>query len=133
MLLSALGPEALDALYPRHAALATMTPNSISRWARLKSELAEIHERALSFDEAESSEDVPLRRRGGPGPHRRDGGRHEHPGPDDPVGRGTPRVARARSSARAPHGCPSSWLPAGGGPVAVSAGGLVDARAGPAL
>jgi DNA-binding IclR family transcriptional regulator len=35
-----------------------MTPNSISSRARLKSELAEIHERALSFDEAESSEDV---------------------------------------------------------------------------
>ena len=58
MLLSALGPQALEALYPRHATLATMTPNSISSRGRLKSELAEIHQRGLSFDEAESSEDV---------------------------------------------------------------------------
>jgi DNA-binding IclR family transcriptional regulator len=58
MLLSALGPQALDALYPRQAALTTMTPNSISSLSRLKAELAEVHERGLSYDEAESSEDV---------------------------------------------------------------------------
>jgi IclR family KDG regulon transcriptional repressor len=58
MLLSDLGPQALDALFPRQSALTIMTPNSISSLARLKSELTEIRERGLAYDDAESSQDV---------------------------------------------------------------------------
>ncbi len=58
MLLSDLGPQALDALFPRQSALTIMTPNSISSLARLKSELIEIRERGLAYDDAESSQDV---------------------------------------------------------------------------
>jgi DNA-binding IclR family transcriptional regulator len=58
MLLSDLGPEALDALFPRQVPLTTMTPNSISSHARLRTELAVIRDKGLSFDDAESNEDV---------------------------------------------------------------------------
>jgi IclR family transcriptional regulator, KDG regulon repressor len=58
MLLSALSPQTLDALYPKRTALPTMTRNSISSLSRLKTELAEIRARGLSFDEVESTEDV---------------------------------------------------------------------------
>src|SRR3954471_7653699 len=58
MLLSALPNQALSALYPGRGALPTMTPRSISSLPRLKAELAEITARGLSYDEAESSEDV---------------------------------------------------------------------------
>jgi len=58
MLLSALSPKTLDALYPKRTALPTMTRNSISSLSRLKTELAEIRARGLSFDEVESTEDV---------------------------------------------------------------------------
>lgn len=58
MLLSALSPQTLDALYPKQSALPTMTRNSIASLSRLKSELAEIRTRGLAYDEAESSEDV---------------------------------------------------------------------------
>ena len=58
MLLSALSAQTLDALYPKQKSLPTMTPSSISSLSRLKSELAEIRERGLAYDEAESSEDV---------------------------------------------------------------------------
>jgi IclR family KDG regulon transcriptional repressor len=58
LLLSALDDTALDALYPDPDGLPTMTPHSISSLTRLKTELGEIRERGLSYDEAESSEDV---------------------------------------------------------------------------
>jgi IclR family transcriptional regulator, KDG regulon repressor len=58
MLLSGLTDQAIDALYPKHSALPTMTPHSISSLVRLKAELAEIGARGLAYDEAESSEDV---------------------------------------------------------------------------
>jgi IclR family transcriptional regulator, KDG regulon repressor len=58
MLLSDLTPEAFDALYPRQAALPAMTPNSISSVSRLRTALKEIHQRGLSYDDAESSADV---------------------------------------------------------------------------
>lgn len=58
MLLSDLTTEVFDALYPKQASLATMTSNSISSLSRLQAVLKEIRERGLSFDDAESSEDV---------------------------------------------------------------------------
>jgi DNA-binding IclR family transcriptional regulator len=58
MLLSGLSPAAVEALYPKQKSLPTMTPNSISSLVRLKAELADIDERGLAYDEAESSEDV---------------------------------------------------------------------------
>src|SRR3954464_10675824 len=58
MLLSDLTADALGALYPRQAPLTTMTPNSISSLARLKTELSAVRETGLAYDEAESSEDV---------------------------------------------------------------------------
>src|SRR4051812_29961051 len=58
MLLSALPNQALSALYPGRGALPTMTPRTITSLPLLKAELGEIRERGLSYDEAESSEDV---------------------------------------------------------------------------
>lgn len=58
MLLSALDEQTLAALYPKQGALPTMTSNSIASLSRLKSELADIRAQGLSYDEAESSEDV---------------------------------------------------------------------------
>jgi IclR family KDG regulon transcriptional repressor len=58
MLLSEFAPQEIDALYAPDETLSPMTANSISSVARLKTELAAIHERSLSYDEAESSEDV---------------------------------------------------------------------------
>jgi IclR family KDG regulon transcriptional repressor len=58
MLLSDLSTQQLNALYPKGSALTTMTPSSISSLSRLRTELTEIRERGLSYDECESSEDV---------------------------------------------------------------------------
>ncbi len=58
MLLSSLSTQALDALYPKHTALPAMTRESITSLSRLKSELTDIRSRGVSYDEAESSEDV---------------------------------------------------------------------------
>jgi IclR family KDG regulon transcriptional repressor len=58
MLLSDLSPETLDVLYPPNSPLATMTRNSNSSAARLKSTLQGVRQEGLAFDEAESSEDV---------------------------------------------------------------------------
>jgi DNA-binding IclR family transcriptional regulator len=58
MLLSALSEQTLNALYPKQTVLPKMTRTSIASLSRLKKELAEIRARGLSFDEAESSEDV---------------------------------------------------------------------------
>jgi DNA-binding IclR family transcriptional regulator len=58
MLLSGLGPEALDALYPRRRQLPTMTARSIPSSARLRAALAEIREQGIAYDNSESSEDV---------------------------------------------------------------------------
>ena len=58
MLLSALSEQALNALYPKQTTLPKMTRTSISSVSRLKRELTEIRARGLSYDEAESSEDV---------------------------------------------------------------------------
>ena len=58
MLLSDLGPAALAALYPTHAQLAAMTPQSISSLAQLRAELSRIRARGLAYDDAESTADV---------------------------------------------------------------------------
>ncbi|WP_243422616.1 IclR family transcriptional regulator [Micromonospora globispora] len=58
MLLSDLSPDQFDSLYPPSTRLASMTPNSITSAARLKSVLKQVRQEGLAFDDAESSEDV---------------------------------------------------------------------------
>jgi IclR family KDG regulon transcriptional repressor len=58
LLLSALDDHEVDALYAHLNTLPRMTSRSISSLTRLKAELADIRESGLSYDEAESSEDV---------------------------------------------------------------------------
>ena len=109
MLLSELSPQAIDDLYAPGTQLVTMTSNSIASVSELKAELATIHGRGLSYDEAESSEDVHCVAVRYARRHRRDGGRHEHLGADHPVeqgkpyGVGRPGPRRVRPALREPR------------------------------
>lgn len=58
MLLSGLSEEALDARYPRSQNLAAMTPRSIVSPTRLRTQLGEIRQAGVSFDDCESNEAV---------------------------------------------------------------------------
>lgn len=58
MLLSGLSADALDARCPRDRELTGMTPRSITSPAKLRTHLAQVRERALSYDECESNEAV---------------------------------------------------------------------------
>src|SRR4029079_16682947 len=58
MLLSALPEDALDAHYPRDAALAGMTANSIVSSAQLRTHLEEVRQAGVAYDDCESNEAV---------------------------------------------------------------------------
>ncbi|MBO3748407.1 IclR family transcriptional regulator [Streptosporangiaceae bacterium NEAU-GS5] len=58
MLLSGLSPEAFEAHFPADRKLPAMTPSSITSPALLRSHLAAIRERGLSYDNCESNESV---------------------------------------------------------------------------
>jgi DNA-binding IclR family transcriptional regulator len=58
MLLSALTPEALSALYPTDQPLPALTPQSITSLSHLRAELEQIRERGYSIEECESNDGV---------------------------------------------------------------------------